>query len=119
MRWLKLIAAPSRIEVLRVLFSAQVPLRIRTIASLTEASLRPIQLALPQLVQGKLITRKKSGGIYFYEIGDLPYALERFLKEINQEELRSKAEKKNSMALNLGHFQEDAFRMIRHRKSKS
>lgn len=117
MEWLKLITAPSRLEILRVLFTAKAPLRLRTIASLTKASLRPVQLALPQLVNGGLIKKKHINGFDFYEIAELPYPLEIFLAAINDEILKLKAKLKADDALSLGPFQEDAFKMIQNRKS--
>lgn len=108
--------SPAKIDVLRILYSAKEPLKLRQIAELSSLSLRPIQLALNILLRKKIIKRRIQKNYHLFEINELPYPIQEFLRalETSQYEKRNNLNRQN--ASSLGPFQEDAFRMITNRK---
>ncbi|MDB5036825.1 MAG: hypothetical protein JWQ35_353 [Bacteriovoracaceae bacterium] len=109
------IVSPARLEVLRILFETDAPLKLRRIADLADVSMRPLQLAVASLKKAGLINRKKVGQAFFFELNALPSPLKLFFSEIKRERYQKRFEIISRDAINLGPFQEDARQMIRGR----
>jgi predicted MarR family transcription regulator len=116
MEWISAVNSTSKLEVLRVLFEARTPLRLRSLAELTSVSLRPVQLAIKSLEKDGLIKSQRANNIVTYKLNPLPYPLECFFEAIKKERLLKSAQKIAEHSRSLGPFQEDAFRMINKRK---
>jgi predicted DNA-binding transcriptional regulator len=116
-QWIPQIATLSKIEVLRILFEARCGLRLRAIAELANVSLRPIQLAIQNLEHDGFIQRERKSSITTYILKNLPTPLEKFFEAIQEERRLSQQNKNSKNSKSLGAFQEDAFKMIKNRKS--
>jgi hypothetical protein len=106
----------SKIDVLYILYTAAAPVHLRGIQSLSELSLRPVQLALQDLTKRKILRKFKHGKYLFYEIQNLPNPLRLLFDSLVQEERERFREALLDDAKSLGLFQEDAFRMIQNRR---
>ena len=116
MEWILEIAAPSKLEVLRILYAAKEPLRLRTIAEISQVSLRPIQMALKKLEKLKYIKKQKTHSITTFRLLEIPKPLITFFEAIQAESKNRSLAFAHENAKSLGPFQEDAYKMRHSRR---
>lgn len=109
--------SPAKIEVLSILYEARTPLSLRSIASLASVSLRPVQIALKDLRNRRVLKRQRLGQNTFYQIESLPTPLQAFFDELRKQKRERARTITEKSSKSLGPFQEDAFRMLQERKS--